>query len=175
MKCFQRFLARIGVCKHIYSDNGTNFVGARNEMKRLTAFLKANRRTITNQAVIEGVDWHFIPPHAPHFGDLWERSIRSAKQHLLWVIGETRLTFDEFYTVLAQVEACMNSRPLHPISFDPPDLNPLTPGHFLIGRPLTALPYPDVTDVTINRLDRFQLLQAFQQRFWKRWQADYLH
>ncbi|KOX76030.1 hypothetical protein WN51_12517 [Melipona quadrifasciata] len=66
----------------------------------------------------------------------------------------------------------MNSRPLHPISSDPSDLNPLTPEHFLIGRLLTALPYPDVTDVTINRLDRFQLLQAIQQRFWKRWQAD---
>ncbi|KOX74381.1 hypothetical protein WN51_00284 [Melipona quadrifasciata] len=82
---------------------------------------------------------------------------------------------DKFYTVLAQVEACMNSRPLHPMSADPPDLNPLTPGHFFIGRPLTALSYPDVTDVTINRLNRCQLLQAIQERFWKRWQADYLH
>ncbi|KOX72524.1 hypothetical protein WN51_03118 [Melipona quadrifasciata] len=87
---------------------------------------------------MEGVDWHFIPPHAPHFGGLWKRSVGSVKQHLLRVVGETRLTFDELYNVLTQVESCMNSRPLHPLSSDPADLNPLTPGHFLIGRPITA-------------------------------------
>ena len=66
----------------------------------------------------------------------------------------------------------MNSRPLHSVSADSVDLNPLIPGHFLIGRPLTALPYPDVTDVKTNHLSRFQLLQAMRRHFWKRWQAD---
>ncbi|KOX80083.1 hypothetical protein WN51_08987, partial [Melipona quadrifasciata] len=130
------------------------------EMKKITAFLKANYQIISRHAVMEGIDWHFIPPHVPHFEGLWERSSSDPKQHLLRVVGETRLTFDELYTVLTQVESCMNSRPLHPMSSDPADLNPLTPGHFLIGRPLTALPHHDVTDVKTNRLSRFQLLQC---------------
>ncbi|KOX67765.1 hypothetical protein WN51_08193 [Melipona quadrifasciata] len=85
-------------------------------MRKITAFLRANNPVISRYAVIEGVDWHFILSHAPHFGGLWERSVRSTKQHLLRVVGETRLIFDELYTVLTQIESCMNSRPLHPLS-----------------------------------------------------------
>ena len=80
------------------------------------------------------------------------------KQHLLRVVGEARLTFDELYIVLTRVEACINSRPLYPMSTDPADLNSLIPGQFLIGRPLTVLPHPDLTDIKTNRLSRFQLL-----------------
>ncbi|XP_076392689.1 uncharacterized protein LOC143265292 [Megachile rotundata] len=177
LNCLRRFVARRGKCKQIFSDNGTNFVGARNEMQRMEQFFRdeVNQRHILDFTVTEGIDWHFIPPHAPHFGGLWESAVKSAKRHLLRVIGETRLTFEELYTVLTQIEACMNSRPLHPISSDPKDLTPLTPGHFLTGGPLSDIPYPDVTDVKANRLSRFQLLQAMQQHFWRRWQTDYLH
>ncbi|KOX67398.1 hypothetical protein WN51_11267 [Melipona quadrifasciata] len=140
-------------------------------MKKITVFLKANHQVIETR----GHRRCRLAFYSPHFGGLWERSIRSAKQHLLRVVEETRLTFDELYTVLTQVEPCMNSRPLHPLSSDPADLNPLTPVHFLIGRPLIALPHPDVTDVKTNRLSRSQLLQAMQRDFWKRWQANYLH
>ena len=168
IRCLQRLTARKNMCREIYSDNGTNFVGAWNEIQRIRAFLQSNREAIFNYAITECFDWRFIPPHAPHFGGLWERSIRSAKQHLLRVVGEACLTVDELCTVLARVEACMNSRPLHPMSTDPADLNSLTPGHFLIARPLTALPHPDVTDVQINRLSRFQLLRAMYQHFWRR-------
>ncbi|KZC15198.1 hypothetical protein WN55_00443 [Dufourea novaeangliae] len=146
-------------------------------MQRLQGFLSnnSNQRCISDFALTEGIDWHFIPPHAPHFGGLWESSVKSAKRHLLRVIGETRLTFEELYTVLTQIEGCMNSRPLYPMSTDPSDLTPLTPGHFLTGGPLTDLPSPDVTDVKVNRLSRFQLLQAMYQHFWRRWQQEYLH
>ncbi|KAK9296911.1 hypothetical protein QLX08_009221 [Tetragonisca angustula] len=65
------------VCKGIYFDNGTSFVGTRNEMQKIKGFLKANHQVISKYAVIEDVDWYFIPPHAPHFGGLWERSVRS--------------------------------------------------------------------------------------------------
>nr|XP_033325360.1 uncharacterized protein LOC117219916 [Megalopta genalis] len=116
-----------------------------------------------------------IPPRAPHFGGLWERGVRSVKRHLRRVIGEQRLTFEEMCTILAQIEACLNSRPLHPLSSDPSDLNPLTPGHFLVGEALTTLPHADLTDIRQNRLNRFQLLQQTVQHFWRRWQRDYLH
>lgn len=88
----------------------------------------------------EGIEWHLIPPYAPHFGGLWERGVKSVKTHLKRVIGEQRLTYEELYTVLTKKEACLNSRPLHPLSSDPNDLTPLTPGHFLIGDSIMALP-----------------------------------
>ncbi|CAG7824546.1 unnamed protein product, partial [Allacma fusca] len=89
--------------------------------------------------------------------------------------GSTSLNFEEYATLLAQVESCVNSRPLSPLSCDPEDLSALTPGHFLIGAPLNALPEPDLTETKINRLSRWQLCQQLAQHFWKRWNQEYLH
>ena len=55
-------------------------------------------------------------------------------------MGEAWLTYEELTTTLAQVEACLNSRPLTPLPEPSDALETLTPGHFLIGKPLTALP-----------------------------------
>ncbi|KOC64126.1 hypothetical protein WH47_01694 [Habropoda laboriosa] len=96
----------------------------------------------------------------------WESGVKLAKAHLKRTIGEQRLTFEELYTLLTQVESCLNSRPLTPISSDPNDLNPLTPGHFLIGDALTALPDHDLTGVNSHRLGRYQLIQKMFQSFW---------
>lgn len=73
-----------------------------------------------------------------------------------------------------QVEAMLNSRPLTSLSNDPNDLNPLTPGHFLIGSPLAAIPEEGLLETPSNRLKHWQLVQALQQRIWKRWNREYL-
>ena len=116
-----------------------------------------------------------IPPRAPHFGGLWEAAVKSVKKHLSRVSGETRLTYEEMYTVLTQVEGCLNSRPLAPLSNYPNDLTPLTPGHFLIGDSLSAIPRQDLVDVPRNRLSRYEHLQQMLQHFRKRWNLEYLH
>lgn len=90
------------------------------------------------------------------------------------IIGNTILTFEDMNTVFAQVEAVLNSRPLTPLSSDPRDLLALTPGHFLIGDSLKALPQRDVAEQLSNRLDRYHLLQKLNQEFWLRWSAEYL-
>ncbi|CAK9814055.1 hypothetical protein ANTPLA_LOCUS8052 [Anthophora plagiata] len=177
LQCLHRFIARRGRCRAIYSDNGKNFIGARNELKELGVLLdsRAHHERITNTLSREHIAWHLIPPNAPHFGGLWERGVRSAKTHLKRVVGERKLTYEELYTVLTQVEACLNSRPLYPMSTDPNDLTPLTPGHFLIGDALMAIPQPDFTNLNESRVNRYQLLQKMLQHFWKRWHREYLH
>lgn len=104
-----------------------------------------------------------------------ESGVKSTKTHLKRVIGSQILTFEEFYTVLVQIEALLNSRPLCPMSMDPNDHSVLTPGHFLTLEPMSALPDTDLTHLKINRLDRFQLMQRLHQDFWSRWQREYLH
>ncbi|XP_076377131.1 uncharacterized protein LOC117220354 [Megalopta genalis] len=177
LNCLRRFTARRGMCRVIHSDNGTNFIGARNELRDLGHLLAspAHNDKVKGALAQNKIQWQLIPPRAPHFGGLWERAVRSVKTHLRRVIGEQRLTFEEMCTVLTQVEACLNSRPLHPLSSDPSDLNPLTPGHFLVGEALTALPHVHLLDTPRNRLNRFQLLQQMVQHFWKRWHQEYLH
>ena len=87
--------------------------------------------------------WRFIPERSPNFGGLWEASVRSAKTHLKRIMGSVKLTYEELTTVLAQIEACLNGRPLVPASSPDDDaIEALTPGHFLIGKPLCALPDP---------------------------------
>ncbi|CAK9800717.1 hypothetical protein ANTPLA_LOCUS7241 [Anthophora plagiata] len=177
LKCLNRFIARRGLCQSIVSDNGTNFVGAKNRLSDLDKLIrsKEHNEQITNFLSEKQIQWHLIPPQAPHFGGLWESAVRLTKYHLNRVIGEQRLTYEELYTLLTRIESCLNSRPLSPSSSDPNDLNPLTPGHFLIGTAPCALPDQDITDVKMNRLNRYQLLQQMFQHFWKRWQREYLH
>ena len=176
LNCLKRFIARRGKCINIYSDNGSNFVGARNELQELSALLrnKHHQSQTENYATSKNIQWHFIPAYAPHMGGIWEAGIRSVKTHLKKVIGYTLLTYEEFYTVLVEIEACLNSRPLTPISTDPTDFTALTPGHFLIGTALTSIIQPDVQDVPSNRLTRYELLNKFEQIFWTRWRNEYL-
>lgn len=165
LAALRRFIARRGRCVRIHSDCGTNFVGAN----------KYLIQCMEHATGLEHIEWSFNPPSAPHFGGLWEAGIKSAKSHLIRIIGDQVLTYEEFYTVLVQVEAILNSRPLCPLSADPNDLSVLTPGHFLTLEPLSAIPDPDLTHLNINRLGRWQLLQRFQQDFWNRWHNEYLH
>ncbi|GFV89345.1 integrase catalytic domain-containing protein [Trichonephila clavipes] len=172
----KRFISRQGKPHDIFSDNGTNFVGANNELKKIlqNLFIKEGKETIENFIASEGIVWHLNPPATPHFGGLWEAGIKSLKSHLKRVIGNTILTYEEFVTLVTQVESVLNSRPLTKISSDPND-SILTPAHFLVGTSLTALPEPDLTNTPINRLNRWQLVQKLTQTFWKKWSNDYLN
>lgn len=173
LNAFKRFISRRGKCSSIYSDNGTTFVGANHE---LTNFLKQakTQNVLTDFFVSEHINWNFIPPRSPHFGGIWESAVKAVKYHLRRVVGNVSLTYEEFNTIITQVEACLNSRPLSPLSADPEDLNPLTPGHFLIGSPLVAVVEPDLSELNTGRLNRYQHLTQLLQHFWKRWSRDYI-
>ena len=140
----RRFIAWRGKPSLVWSDHGSNFVGARNELRELANFLEDQRtqNSVSQFCTSQRIDWKFIPERSPHFGGLWESCVKSMKYHLKRVTSEVKLTFEEYTTVLAQVEACLNSRPLIALSCDDDGLEALTPGHFLIGRPLHALPDP---------------------------------
>ncbi|XP_033359092.1 uncharacterized protein LOC117238345 [Bombus vosnesenskii] len=79
------------------------------------------------------IEWHFIPPHSPHFGGLWEAAVKPFKYHFRRIVGNELFTFEQFNTLVIEIEAVLNSRLLTPISTDPKDLLVLTPGHSLIG------------------------------------------
>lgn len=173
----KRFIGRRGLCHTIFCDNATNFVGAKNELMDLRNAVEAenNQLAIKSMCLENGINWKYIPPRSPHFGGLWEAAVKSAKSLLIRYLREASLTYEELLTVVIQIEAILNSRPLTPMTSDPNDLEALTPGHFLIGVPLTTLPEPGVADSNINSLKKFRQIQHIQQHFWKRWSCEYLH
>ncbi|XP_026826553.1 uncharacterized protein LOC113562196 [Ooceraea biroi] len=123
---------------------------------------------IANALASNGTEWRFNPPAAPHFGGKWEAVVKSTKFHLRRLIGESLLTYEEFLTLLIQIEAILNSRPLCPLFDDPSDVEALTPAHFLIGSSLATLPEPSLEHVPTSRLSRWQSLRQTIDRFWTR-------
>lgn len=176
LAALKRFISRRGRCANIYSDNATNFTGANRELGELRELFLSEQHNnkVYNTMATEHVKWHFIPARSPHFGGLWEAAVKSAKHHLKRILDASFLTYEEYTTVLTQIEAVLNSRPLTSLSNDPNDLSVLTPGHFLIGDTMTCIPEPDYTPLMINRLGRWQRVQQIQQQFWQRWKSEYL-
>lgn len=172
----RRFVARRGKPTHIWSDHGSNFVGADRELREMYQFMK---QEITKSAVSEfcstqGITWSFIPEHAPNFGGLWEAAVKSMKKHMRRVISNIKLTFEEMSTILAQIEACMNSRPLTQLPSGDDALEPLTPGHFLVGKALESLPDSSRSFQSLSLLRRWNLCQSLIRHFWARWSKEYL-
>ncbi|GFW02285.1 integrase catalytic domain-containing protein [Trichonephila clavipes] len=145
----RRFSARRGAPRHIYSDNGTNFVGARrklDEIRKLWLSLPTNE-AISYYLSKSSIDWHFIPPSSPHFGELT--------------------------TLLTQIEGLLNSRPLSYVNdSDIECISTLTPSHFLTGDVLLSV--PEELPSTSNHRDRWELLQNIKRGFWKKWSSEFI-
>lgn len=172
---FRRFVARRGRCQHLWSDQGRNFVGANKDLiaNWKEACLDFSGQ-IADSLAKDGTTWHFIPAYSPHHGGLWEFGVKSIKHHLKRILN-TNLTFEETTTILCQIEACLNSRPLSPIDDTSVDnLDPLTPGHFLITEAPVVVPSPGLQNVKISHLSRWQHTQKLVNDFWHRWQEEYL-
>ncbi|XP_055633447.1 uncharacterized protein LOC129773820 [Toxorhynchites rutilus septentrionalis] len=176
LKALDRFMYRRNKPHHIYSDNGTNFIGAKNALHQLYSRLQSEpeNEKITKYLAQDGIQWHLIPPRAPNFGGLWEAAVKVAKKQLVRQLGDSLLSYEELLTILVRIEGCMNSRPLMPLSDDPHDLTVPPPSHFLIKNMIKPLPEPDIRHLPMNRLNYYQRIQAHSQQFWHRWRSEYL-
>ena len=170
---FRRFVSRRGPCSVLISDRGTNFVGADVELRKMYVEGSEFFRSVGMALQPFITTWQFNPPGAPHFVGIWEAAVRLIKYHLKSVVGETILTYEEFATLLCQVEACLNSRPLTPLQKDTSELFVLTPAHFLIGEMSFLLTEPRI-DGNVLCTQRWRRTTQLVQRFWDHWASDYL-
>lgn len=165
----KRFVDRRGRPEVIYSDNGKNFVGTEN------LFAELDWEEIERESLMKRIRWVFIPPTAAWWGGWWERLIRMMKDLVRRIVGRSKLDWEELSTVVVQVEAIMNGRPLTYLSEDPEDLVPLSPSSFL--QDLSENGVPDVDQVGGSELRRRyryrqQVLQEFRSRFRKEYLAQ---
>ncbi|GFV75029.1 general transcription factor II-I repeat domain-containing protein 2 [Trichonephila clavipes] len=140
----------------IFSDNGKTFIRANAELKRLYKLVINPDPELAGFLVNENINWKFFPPRAPNFGGLWEAGVKSFKFHFKREAGNSRFTYEEFLTIMTQIEEILNSRPLTPLSTDIDDLSVLTPAHFLIERPITSISEPNIIHIETNRLNIYQ-------------------
>ena len=128
---FVRFVSRRSCPRQVLSDNGTNIVGAYNELRR--SFDQIDKVRVLQDARRRNVDWQFNPPLASHMGGLWERMIRAIRRVLCALLNSnTRMTDDVLHTIFCEVENIINSRPLTKASDDVNDESVITPNHFLL-------------------------------------------
>lgn len=173
----QRFTDRRGVPGEIYSDNGTNFRAAQQDLQAIKENLKqqATQTQIIHWAAQRDIQWHFSPARAPHFGGLWEAAVKAMKTCLRKVVGQHRLNLSELMTVVTSAEASLNGRPLAAIeSLADDGVEPLTPMHFLTGRPPSALLTDTTVDAKINNNERWNLVQILRHRLWNRFFTEYV-
>ena len=177
LHALKRFISRRGPISCIYSDCGTNFIGAKSYLDNIYKLISSEEynNKFESELRTHRIEWKFNPPASPHFGGIWEGNVRSMKMHLNKIVSNHLLTFEEMITVLTQIEAILNSRPLSVLSSDPTEPLALTPAHFLTLTPLKSLPAEDLTSDNINLLQRKRIVDHMVQSFWKRWKIEYLH
>lgn len=155
---FRRFVSRRTLPSIIYSDNARTF--------------KSASATLQARLGKEVVCWKTICPLSPNWGGWWERLVRSVKSALKKSLGKDSISKKELDTLLPEIEACVNSRPLMYIS----QLgHVLTPSHFLIGRgtPLTSSELENFENV-VKLSERYEFEETLTESFWEVWKNEYL-
>ena len=136
----RRFLARRGLVKQIYLDNGTNFVGSKRILNN--SFIEDQSPKVSNYLRQQGVVWSFNPPGASHMGGVWKRMIQSVKKILIAGTPTAFSTDDNWQTLLVEVESIVKSRPLTNVILEARSgVTPSTPNHLIRLNPSFGTPF----------------------------------
>jgi hypothetical protein len=164
---FQRFVGRRGIPLTVYTDNAQTFQAANKELAYLWETISDARTQ--HFFAQNGIMWKFIAPRAAWWGGWWERMVGTTKRCLRNVLGKTLASEEELGTILINIEAVLNSRPITQEAEDA-----LTPAHFLCGAKLTALPSPRQPACNESLKKTHQRTAKVADDFWKRWEKEYL-
>ena len=168
----KRFIARRGRPQRMFSDNGTNFVGANNELRKCLKQLDEER--VQNFCSPKEIEWNFRPPSAPHFGGAWERLVQCSKKTLEAILKDRVVPKQALRTALVEAEGILNSRPITHVSSDAGDIEALTPNHLLLLRANPSFEDANVSDREVNLTKLWRQSQALANFFWRRFSKEYL-
>ena len=177
ISALRRFICRRGCVRSIRCDNGTNFVGARNELqKEMEAFDKEKIERFLSERSCD-IEWKHNPPKSSHMGGVWERAIRSARSIITTILTEHRRSLNDemLATFLCEVESTMNCRPICPENVSDPSIPVLTPNHILTMK-TEVVPAPPGMFTSADEYcrKRWRVVQRLAEMFWSRWKREYV-
>ena len=170
---FRRFMARRGTPKKVWSDNGTNFVGASPDL--IKCMQKLDEEKIRSFGLKKEVEWKFNTPHASHMGGVWERQIRTIRKVLTSLLSkhEDKLTDEVLETLFCEVESMVNSRPLTKLSEEVDDMSTISPNQLLLlNEEIQDMPGKFICQDKYKQ--RWKYIQYLANQFWKKWVKAYL-
>ena len=173
LEILQRFHAFYPTVRYLHSDQGTNLVGANNILKKMLLEWRDKTEPPTQRL---GIEWHFIPPHAPHQGGSWERIVALMKK-VLNALSDNNKNIEHFRTLVIVTAGFLNRRPLTKVSSHPSDDAPLTPMHFILpSKVLTSssdsLPATPLSGSSLRR--SMDALRPAVDTVWKRFKSEYV-
>lgn len=175
INALRRFISIRGPVRQLRSDRGTNFVGAASQLKLVMD--GDGKGSVQDYLLTQKCTWVFNPPHASNMGGSWERMIGTARRILdsmLLQTGRAKVTHEILCTLMAEVTAIINSRPLIPVSADPEAPLILTPS-MLLTQKIGTSPTPPGNFSDANPLHtQWKRVQALAETFWARWRREYL-
>ena len=171
-EALRRFIARRGQPLLLRSDNGGNFVKGEKELRE--AVWEWNQDKIHNFLLAKNVKWTFNPPAGSHHGGVWERCIRTVRKVMKALCKEQTLDDEGLLTLMCEVEAIVNGRPITKVSDDPRDPEALTPNHFLLLRSGPTVPPGVFVKGDMYSRRRWRQVQYLADVFWRRWLREYL-
>ena len=160
------------------SDNASTHLAVAEELQSLLSSTE-----LAENLSRKGVEWRFIPKRAPWFGGFWERLVGVTKSVLKKILGCSHATLESLQTIIVEVEAVLNNRPLTHVSADVNDIDLITPSHLLYSRSIISLPYQRVEDDELDdqtygeegHIRKRSKAQAqLFKNLWTRWQREYL-
>ena len=179
LNAYRRFVCRRGPIQQLRSDQGTNFVGAKNELQ--AALNEMNHEKIQRELLKDDCDWFawkMNVPHASHMGGVWERQIRTVRSVLTGLLQShgSQLDDESLRTLMIEAEAIVNSRPLTTDELaDPDSLDVLTPNHLLTMKSSVILAPPgNFQRADVYSKKRWRRVQQLTNEFWQRWRKGYL-
>lgn len=170
------FIAIRGAVREIRSDQGTNFVGAKNELSK--ALKEVNKDRLATYLAERQCDFTMNVPDASHMGGVWERQIRTVRSVMNCVLSKSagRLDDASLRTIFYEAMSIINSRPLTTDNItDPKGEEPLTPNHLLTMKTSVPLPPPgEFVAEDLYAKKRWRRVQYLAEQFWSRWKEEYL-
>ncbi|XP_067939749.1 uncharacterized protein [Watersipora subatra] len=167
------FICIQGPVKTICCDNGTNFIGAKNELFASFASLGSGIQDALKDSMIE---FKFNALSASHAGGVWERQIRTVKSVLNAMLPTYTASMDTMAlkTAFYEVMAIMNSRPLNVDNLNMPDEIVLTPNHLITMKPSQPTVVPgEFGNQEVYGRKMWQKVQHFAEHFWTEWRNQY--